>query len=438
MLQLETRIDGYEVEAEIAKTKTSKVLRVRKDGQVSAMKIALEGHERTLIEEGDLHEELNHPHIAKLKEKSFSPTYLVFEYYPKSVRDLLKEQKKLDTCQAIDLTRQVLEGLIYLHGKNIPHRDLKPENLLIAGDGRIVIADLGIAGELHNTNATGEPEGTDAYRAPEQRTEKGDIRSDIYPIGIMLYEFVTGQRPLPKFTPASELCNSPAELDYIIDKCLSEDPARRPTAEEALDMLMLIPQHSSRNGVLEARNALLEAKVKKLEKTNEELELENQEFYRKRNNARKFRIPALLGAAFAGFLLGAAARDCAERIKPTAIEQSTSQYWYTITDEEGQCYVNFPIGLDPTAGAPRKIQIEKEVNHFFKLIQSAEENDRIGNKIYNEHGEPRITYTPWHIREIIKALGEPITKEKCDNAYDKTMKKGGFYEITGLTSPKQY
>jgi len=124
--------------------------------------------------------------------------YLVMEYLPGiTLRELLREQRRLTVPQAISILDAVLSGLAAAHKAGIVHRDVKPENVLLAEDGRIKIGDFGLArATTANTASGAQLLGTIAYLAPELVTRgTADARSDIYAIGIMLYEMLTGEYP---------------------------------------------------------------------------------------------------------------------------------------------------------------------------------------------------------------------------------------------------
>lgn len=124
--------------------------------------------------------------------------YLVMEYLPGiTLRELLREQRRLTVPQAVSILDAVLSGLAAAHKADIVHRDVKPENVLLAEDGRIKIGDFGLARATTANTATGaQLLGTIAYLAPELVTRgTADARSDIYALGIMLYEMLTGEQP---------------------------------------------------------------------------------------------------------------------------------------------------------------------------------------------------------------------------------------------------
>ncbi len=124
--------------------------------------------------------------------------YLVMEYLPGiTMRELLREQKRLSIPQTITIMDAVLSGLAAAHRAGIVHRDVKPENVLLAEDGRIKIGDFGLARATSANTATGQMLlGTIAYLAPELVTRgTADARSDIYALGIMLYEMLVGEQP---------------------------------------------------------------------------------------------------------------------------------------------------------------------------------------------------------------------------------------------------
>lgn len=124
--------------------------------------------------------------------------YLVMEYLPGiTLRDLLRQERRLSVAQTITIMDAVLSGLAAAHRAGIVHRDIKPENVLLAEDGRIKIGDFGLARATSANTATGQQlMGTIAYLAPELVTRgTADARSDIYSLGIMLYEMLTGEQP---------------------------------------------------------------------------------------------------------------------------------------------------------------------------------------------------------------------------------------------------
>src|SRR5699024_7566106 len=124
--------------------------------------------------------------------------FLVMEYLPGiTLRELLKQQRFLTTEQTYEVSVAVLQGLAAAHNSGIIHRDLKPENVLLADDGRIKLADFGLARPAHDNTWTGQALlGTIAYLSPELIT-RGDAnqQSDVYAFGIMLFEMLTGQQP---------------------------------------------------------------------------------------------------------------------------------------------------------------------------------------------------------------------------------------------------
>jgi beta-lactam-binding protein with PASTA domain len=178
------------------------------------------------------------------------------EYLPGiTLRDLLQEHKVLTTVQAMDIMEAILSGLAAAHKNGIVHRDLKPENVLLADDGRIKIGDFGLARAASANTATGNALlGTIAYLSPELVTRGiADTRSDIYAVGIMLYEMLAGEQPykgeqafqiahqhandtVP--TPSSKNPRVPAELDELVLWATARDPDQRPRdARAMLDQL---------------------------------------------------------------------------------------------------------------------------------------------------------------------------------------------------------
>jgi serine/threonine-protein kinase len=150
---------------------------------------------------------LNHPNIVAVYDWGAVDGiyYMVMEYVRgRSVRELLNASGRLAAAQAADIIRQTLAALEHAHAKGIVHRDLKPENILITTDGVVKLTDLGLArafADAKNTRA-GAVTGTVQYLAPEQiRGEPADPRSDLYSLGIVAYELLTGELPYTGETP---------------------------------------------------------------------------------------------------------------------------------------------------------------------------------------------------------------------------------------------
>ncbi|WP_089876317.1 MULTISPECIES: Stk1 family PASTA domain-containing Ser/Thr kinase [unclassified Leifsonia] len=202
---------------------------------------------------------LAHPNVVNVFDQGQDSdmAYLVMEYLPGiTLRDLLKDYGKLTPEQTIDIMEAVLAGLAAAHKAGIVHRDLKPENVLLADDGRIKIGDFGLARAASANTATGQALlGTIAYLSPELVTRGvADARSDIYALGIMMYEMLTGQQPFQGEqpmqiayqhandavpAPSSKNPAVPAELDELVLWATEKDPDRRPRdAREMLDRLL--------------------------------------------------------------------------------------------------------------------------------------------------------------------------------------------------------
>lgn len=195
-----------------------------------------------------------HPNVVNVYDQGqdADSAYLVMEYLPGiTLRQLLDEYGTLTAQQAIDITDAILNGLSAAHRAGIIHRDLKPENVLLADDGRIKIGDFGLARAATAPTATGSQLlGTIAYLAPELLTRGvADARSDVYAVGIMLFEMLTGEQPftgdepmqiayrhttedLPP--PSSRAPAVPRELDELVLWATTKDPAQRPADARAL------------------------------------------------------------------------------------------------------------------------------------------------------------------------------------------------------------
>jgi serine/threonine protein kinase len=150
---------------------------------------------------------LVHPNIVTVYDvgQSGDSHYIVMEYLNESLRDRLKASKELSPAEALEIAIKIADALFYAHSKGIIHRDIKPDNVMFRVDGTPVLMDFGIARALDfNTRLTitGVSIGTPHYMSPEQcRGETIDARSDIYSLGILLFELLTGNVPFKSETP---------------------------------------------------------------------------------------------------------------------------------------------------------------------------------------------------------------------------------------------
>ena len=196
---------------------------------------------------------LSHPHVVGVLDQGEDDrvAYLVMEYIKgHTLRDVLKDKGALPPRLALALIDPVVEGLGAAHEAGLIHRDIKPENVLIAEDGRIKLGDFGLARAISTSTSTGALIGTVAYLSPELVLgRQADARSDIYSVGIMLYEMITGRQPFDGEVPiqvAYQHVNSTVgapsalvpglagEIDELVQWCTANDPDKRPVDGGAL------------------------------------------------------------------------------------------------------------------------------------------------------------------------------------------------------------
>ncbi len=180
---------------------------------------------------------LNHPHIVTVHDVGCTGDfcYFVMEYVDGvNLREALRTGQ-IDPAKALAIVRQICDALEYAHEEGIVHRDIKPENILIDRRGRVKIADFGLAKLLHpvadeaGLTRTEQVMGTVRYMAPEQHqgTRPVDHRADIYSLGVVFYELLTGELPLGRFQPPSKKVQVDVRLDEIVLHALEQEPDRR-------------------------------------------------------------------------------------------------------------------------------------------------------------------------------------------------------------------
>jgi serine/threonine-protein kinase len=190
-----------------------------------------------LNREGEIADRLDHPNIVKLIERA--DHYLVFEYV--AGRDLaaILEAGPLSAPEAAAIVRQVLLALDHAHGRGVIHLDVKPDNVLVTPDGVVKLTDFGIAKglDLEAITLAGVRLGTPYYMSPEQyQGERGDLRSDLYSAGVVLFECLAGEPPYTgdifrvlgdlQTSPLPQL-DAPDELIAVIRRALRKRPRDR-------------------------------------------------------------------------------------------------------------------------------------------------------------------------------------------------------------------
>ncbi|MCH9023166.1 MAG: serine/threonine protein kinase, partial [Planctomycetes bacterium] len=181
---------------------------------------------------------LNHPQIVTIHDIGKTQSglyYFVMEYVDGTDLRQVLQTGNLTTQEALAIVPQICQALQYAHDEGIVHRDIKPENILLDKKGRVKIADFGLArlldkpAAVYTLTAVGQKMGTPHYMAPEQIAGSPNIdhRADIYSLGVVFYEMLTGQLPLGRFDPPSKKVQVDVRLDEIVLRTLEQEPARR-------------------------------------------------------------------------------------------------------------------------------------------------------------------------------------------------------------------
>jgi len=251
------QIDSYRIEEPVARSGMATIYRAidTRDGRRVALKIPHPDMEADPIlfdrfkREAGIGEKLDHPMVMRVYggEKR-SRIYMVMEWCEgRLLRKILDEEGKLPHDRAIRIAVEVLGALDYIHANGVVHRDLKPENIMVDANDKIKLIDFGIAGDsaarrLTYANFT-QTLGTPNYIAPEQvKGKRGDGRTDIFAMGVILYEMLSGKLPFSGPSPLAamndRLLNHPVppsvadpsitpQLQEVIYRALERDPKNR-------------------------------------------------------------------------------------------------------------------------------------------------------------------------------------------------------------------
>ena len=272
------QLDHYRIESLVARSGMASIFRGvdTRTGRPVAIKLPHPEMEGDPIlfdrfnREEEIGKKLDHPGVVKvLDDEQRSQRYMVLEWVEgRLLRQILNEAKILPPERAIKIALGICDALDYIHSQGVVHRDLKPENIMVDAEDRTKLIDFGIAANAGSRRLTfaklTEAMGTPDYISPEQvKGKRGDARSDIYTLGIMFYEMLTGKVPFAGPNPFvimnERLINHPIpprevnpavtpELQEIIYRALERDPKKRYQSahEFALDL-----KHPEKVGVAE-------------------------------------------------------------------------------------------------------------------------------------------------------------------------------------------
>jgi eukaryotic-like serine/threonine-protein kinase len=259
MISLHTgdQLDHYRIEGVAARSGMASIFRGTdmRTGRQVAIKVPHPEMESDVVlferfqREDEIGRKLDHPGVVKVYgDDDRSRLYMVMEWVDgRLLRQILNDQKPLPPDRAVRIATGIAEALDYIHTHGVVHRDLKPENIMVDSQDNIKLIDFGIASNQGARRLTfakfSQTMGTPDYISPEQvRGKRGDPRSDIYALGVMLYEMLTGKVPFSGPNPFAvmndRLLNNPVpprelnpeispQLQEVIYRALERDPRNR-------------------------------------------------------------------------------------------------------------------------------------------------------------------------------------------------------------------
>jgi serine/threonine-protein kinase len=272
ILEAGSQIDSYRIETPVARSGMASIYRAIdvRDNRTVALKIPHPDLEADPIlsdrfkREAGIGEKLNHPNVMRVfGGEGRSRVYMVMEWCQGRLLRQIMDEGRLSHDRAIRVAIGVLEALDYIHANGVVHRDLKPENIMVDEEDNIKLIDFGIASDsaarrLTYANFTATL-GTPNYISPEQvKGKRGDGRSDIYSMGVILYEMLSGRLPFSGPSPMAAMNDRllnhpmppsvadpsiPPQLQEVLYRALERDPRNRyATAHEFVHDLQHLDQ----------------------------------------------------------------------------------------------------------------------------------------------------------------------------------------------------
>ena len=271
-----TRLDQYRLLDLVARGGMASIFKAEdtESGSVLAIKVPHCEYENDSVycerfrREEELGFRLSHPSLVKvLKPREKSRPYIAMEYVQgDSLRVVIDRERPMSSERAVSIARQLCEALAYLHDRGVVHRDLKPDNVIVTANGDLRVLDLGVAQDRSARQITWGLEtmtfGTPDYMAPERIVgRRGDERADIYSLGVILYEMLTGHIPHESHNPyilmygrTTEDPPSPRRhqpgiepgMEAIVLRALERATDKRYASVAALTMDLVNPASASR------------------------------------------------------------------------------------------------------------------------------------------------------------------------------------------------